>query len=311
MTDADVDGSHIRTLLLTFFYRQMPRTGRARARLHRPAAALSHQERQESCATSVMRRSSAASSCAGRRRITRSRWATAKKTRLEGGELTKFLMALAEYVELFDKIEKRLGDARPSRPCSKAELRQEDGARGQGLNWSWSPGSSKPKASRLSPALDEEHNLYRLAFSSETLASARSIGNWSPAQITGASRTSTGSRCANLTSHLSCIVHQRQSDHHRGPPAELLDHIMALGKKAFTVQRFKGLGEMNPNQLWETTMDAEHRMLLQVKSRGPGRGGFDLHGLDGRRRRTPPPVHRRQRAGREEPGYLTAAFCNR
>jgi DNA gyrase subunit B len=45
----------------------------------------------------------------------------------------------------------------------------------------------------------------------------------------------------------------------------LLEHVMAVGKKAFTVQRFKGLGEMNPTQLWETTMDAEQRTLLQVR----------------------------------------------
>jgi DNA gyrase subunit B len=47
---------------------------------------------------------------------------------------------------------------------------------------------------------------------------------------------------------------------------ELLEHVMTLGKKAFTVQRFKGLGEMNPDQLWQTTMDAEQRVLLQVKA---------------------------------------------
>ena len=46
---------------------------------------------------------------------------------------------------------------------------------------------------------------------------------------------------------------------------ELIDHIMELGKKDLQIQRYKGLGEMNPEQLWETTMDPEKRTLLQVQ----------------------------------------------
>jgi DNA gyrase subunit B len=47
--------------------------------------------------------------------------------------------------------------------------------------------------------------------------------------------------------------------------AELVDYVVAAGKKNLSMQRYKGLGEMNPDQLWETTMNPETRTLLQVR----------------------------------------------
>ena len=48
-------------------------------------------------------------------------------------------------------------------------------------------------------------------------------------------------------------------------PSELLDAVLAIGRKGLSISRYKGLGEMNAEQLWETTLDPENRALLQVK----------------------------------------------
>jgi len=60
------------------------------------------------------------------------------------------------------------------------------------------------------------------------------------------------------------VLRRRSEDVAVRSPTELLDAVLAIGRKGLSVQRYKGLGEMNPEQLWETTVDPEARSLLQV-----------------------------------------------
>jgi hypothetical protein len=78
--------------------------------------------------------------------------------------------------------------------------------------------------------------------------------------------------------------------------AELLEAIKDAGRKGATIQRYKGLGEMNPQQLWETTMDPVNRKFLQVKLEPNSSEADDIFTVsDGRQSGTPPPIHRSPR----------------
>ncbi len=266
MTDADVDGSHIRTLLLTFFYRQMPELlERGHVYIAQPPLYMIKKGKnvkyirdEKEFRREVMRRATEDHSVEvgdGK-----------NKARLEGGELTNFLMALAEYVELFDKLEKRIGDARPINALLKAELGKkmelEDKTKLELV-----ARELKAEGFKTTLKLDEEHNLFTLSFANETLGE----------------RTLDWELISSADYKRLLDLHRRVRNHDKPPfvvssngnqitvdgRKELLEHVMAVGKKSFTVQRFKGLGEMNPGQLWETTMDAEQRTLLQVRVEDP------------------------------------------
>ena len=71
-------------------------------------------------------------------------------------------------------------------------------------------------------------------------------------------------------------------------PRALLEAVYETGRKGVDLQRYKGLGEMNPEQLWETTLDPDERTLLQVKVGDVAEADEIFAEVDGRHRRTAP-----------------------
>ncbi len=262
MTDADIDGSHIRTLLLTFFYRQMPElVERGHIYIAQPPLYLIkkgkstkyiHDEKE--FRREVLRRATedhAVEAGEG-----------AGKVRLQGGDLTNFLMALGEYIELFDKIEKRMADPRPVDAMLREELGKKTELESQDKLKQVAK-ELKAEGFKTEIKLDEEHNLYTLAFSSENLSER--VIDWELISSADYRRLLDLHRRVRDNDKPPFLVSTNGTQLTIEDRKELLEHIMTLGKKAFTVQRFKGLGEMNPDQLWETTMDAEKRTMLQVR----------------------------------------------
>jgi len=261
MTDADVDGSHIRTLLLTFFYRQMPElVERGHVYIAQPplylikkGKSLRYIRDEKEFRREIMRRATEDHTV---------EVGDGKKTKLQGGELTNFLMALAEYVELFDKLQKRLGDERPINALLKAELGKKMELENKD-KLELVARELKAEGFTITLRLDEEHNLYTLTFASDTLGE-RTI-DWDLVSSADYKRLLDLYRRVRDYDKPPFIIATNGTQLTIEDRGQLLEHVMALGKKAFTVQRFKGLGEMNPDQLWQTTMDAEQRVLLQVK----------------------------------------------
>jgi len=262
MTDADVDGSHIRTLLLTFFYRQMPElVERGHVFIAQPPLYLIKKGRTARYITDekdfrreIMRRATedhAVEAGAGE-----------KKTRLEGGELTNFLMFLGEYNDLFDKLEKRLGDGRVVEALLAAELGKKVEFESEG-KLSEVANDLTTRSFKAELKRDEEHNRYTLTISSAT--QPERVVDWDLISSADYKRLLDLHKRVREFNKPPFALSTNGTQLHIADRKDLLEHVMNMGKKLLTVQRFKGLGEMNPTQLWQTTMDAEQRTLLQVR----------------------------------------------
>jgi DNA gyrase subunit B len=266
MTDADVDGSHIRTLLLTFFFRHMNELilrGNiyiAQPPLYRIKKGKSEKyiKDEKEYTKEIMRRATENLS------VEIHSNGNGPQTTLEGGELRTFLLNLDEYEQNFHKVERRLRDPRVVEVLAGVDLKIDNKAEFQ-EEANLKPIFDSLVKLGLKPEMrrDEEHSSFAVVFHDSTNAE-RTIG------IHMANRPEYKrfrALARTIAKHNEPPFVVIKSEHRDAQPnwVELLNYVKTEGKKDASVQRYKGLGEMNAEQLAETTMNPEKRTLLQVR----------------------------------------------
>ena len=266
MTDADVDGSHIRTLLLTFFFRHMTELilrGHvfiAQPPLYRIKKGKSEKyiKDEKEFTKEIMRRAT--------ENLTLEIHSNGNgaKAVLEGVELRTFLLNLDEYEQMFHKVERRLRDARVVEALSNIELKVDHKAEFQD-EANLVPVLEALRKLGVNPEMrrDEEHSSYAVVFHDSTNAE-RPIGLALAAQPEFRRFRALARAIARFNEPPFVVVKSERRDSQPNW-LDLLNYVKNEGKKDASVQRYKGLGEMNAEQLAETTMNPAKRTLLQVR----------------------------------------------
>jgi len=324
MTDADVDGSHIRTLLLTFFFRHMTELIQrghvyiAQPPLYRIKKGKFEQyikDDREYVQVMVKRASDGMIIRYGD-----------GGARLEGKELTKYMAALNDYLGYFDKVLKRVRDEEVVRAFAdifasegKDSVRRTDFESEAKLKEMRTRLKAMEKTHQFKAVSDverdEEHRTWSVSYTDAqgavrhidwTLAAApesrqllakhaqireQLVGpfliEYAGKAAAGAAKTDVEAAEQELedteevelegavdvgavpveaaAKPVKRSAKVSQDPVEKKTPREVFEYVIEQGRKEYSVQRYKGLGEMTSSQLWETTMDPARRTLMQVK----------------------------------------------
>jgi DNA gyrase subunit B len=263
MTDADVDGSHIRALLLTFFFRQMPELF-ARGHIYiaqpplykvnrnRSEQYLKDERALEDYLLNIGLDGSVLRIGTGEDRAGEDLRRTVDEARLVRGTLgqlhSRYNHSVVEQAAIAGALRPHTDEAAANALAAKIATRLD--AVSEDIERGWS-GRFEEGAFAFERTLRGVKQVERLDAGLLASAEARRLDEKAESLR---ETYSTPARFIRKGDEVSAA----------GPTA-LFEAMTAIGRKGLTLQRYKGLGEMNPEQLWETTLDRNVRSLLQVK----------------------------------------------
>ena len=313
MTDADVDGSHIRTLLLTFFYRQMPQlVERGHIYIAQPPLFRAKRGRQET----YIKDERALENFLVHRAVEGRTVRTADGSDISGVELEKLLHNVIAFRNVLRTVERR-GHARD---VVEALLDRDARTRAFFENHAAMQGLADQLTTPIRDVTlekDEEHNAWSLKIDDRSSGYSR-IDTIGPDFVTSGEFRTLAAGYSEISGLLRSLrkgpieadvvtngkpvdedteapeegltaeekealdaigvapiaatdTPAAQAGAKGGPTAlktmdEFIDYFINLGRKGVAINRYKGLGEMNPETLWATTMNPEIRTLLQVRA---------------------------------------------
>jgi len=266
MTDADIDGSHIRTLILTFFYRQMPEIIE-RGYLYIAQPPLYKVKKGQS--ELYLKNEDSMQEYLITEGLKDVYMETASKERFQEASLRPLVELASQVQKLIANITHHTWEREILSQMSIIGLLNqkylEDGH--------FSPAVLEPLLKRLR-SLEVETVTWAAFIEPRGALTLKRQEEGVPDVVTlepGILKTADAFRLNALHPQLQeafsqpMILMEKEKSHHLKGPLQLIQLISAFGRKGVTVSRYKGLGEMNADQLWETTLDPEIRTLLQIK----------------------------------------------
>jgi DNA gyrase subunit B len=269
MTDADVDGSHIRTLLLTFFFRQMPELIErgnlyiAQPPLYRAVKGKSSVYLKDERALDDYLVSGGLENLV---------LETHAGVQVAGAELRRAVDIARSVANLIRPL------SLSRRVTSQAVIEQAAIAGALNPEILADRARAAEAAAYIARRLDTvspvlERGWHGAPTDDGGLSFERSLRGVAERHVIDGAliRSAEAHKLDALTSSLQAIYERpaklraRDGEKPINAPTELLATVLEAGRKGVTVQRYKGLGEMNPDQLWETTLDPAARTLLLVK----------------------------------------------